>query len=93
MDISSLFLVGNKIDSVSKQTENLFSHLISSLKKNDLLKIIHTIGSDNYILENVGKYKTIIYDNSYRHLMQFLASYELTPQFWNYDTDWIYRIT
>ena len=81
MEISSLFLVGNKIDSVSKRTENLFSHLISSMKKNDLLKITHTIGSDNYILENVGKYKTIIYDNACANLMQFLNAYELTPQF------------
>ena len=81
MNISSLFIVGNKIDSVSKQTENLFSHLNFSIKKNDLLKITHTIGSDNYVLENVGECKAIIYDDAYTHLMQFLAAYELTPQF------------
>lgn len=81
MEISSLFLVGNKIDSVSKQTENIFSLLNFSIKKNDLLKITHIIGSDNYILENVGNCKAIIYDDAYTNLMQFLAAYELTPQF------------
>ena len=81
MDISSLFLVGNKIDSVSKQTENLFFLLDFSIEKNDLLKITNAIGSYSYTLENVGKCKAVIYDDAYNHLMEFLAAYELIPQF------------
>ena len=81
MEISSLFLIGYKINSVSKQTENLFSLLGFSVKKNDLLKISFTIGSDYYTLENINECKANIPFEHNINLIQFLNAYELIPQF------------